>query len=543
MGAGRHIDTLGSAPGMPVRQDRIRQYVTAYCGQCHREDPDAPLATVGRLPGYLSEADGRVWLVRGCPTHGRIVTLYDESPEILDWLERWTAPTKHHVPDQAGNFDPPPIAYDRGLGELQTQHTCILLTDIVEGCNLSCPTCFTDSPTKPDSVVPLDTVLANIDQRLARENGRLDVVMLSGGEPTLHPELPRLLDELCERDIHRILINTNGVTLSRDDGLLGAISRHDERVEVYLQFDGLRASTHRHHRAADLGAIKARTIARLSEAEIFTTLTMTATLGVNDDEIGDVIGVALANDFVGGVSIQPQFGSGRGDGIDPLDRLTHTGVLARLADQTGGVVTWRDLTALPCSHPHCASVGYLLKTDDDTWRSLIALIGEDELADHLDLVANKVTSPELARQTKTLVKQALLGLLSDQTSLSHPDIGRAFRTVCDSCDLGVGALAKLVADQARPGGGRGRRLRRLLAERVVRVTVKPFMDIDTMIEPRLLQCCVHVGTRSTDGADQCAPFCAVQAWGPLADQRLSSAAATAPVGQTGPVPVTLGRGR
>ncbi len=544
----RHIDTLGSTPGMPVRDDRIRQYVTAYCPQCHHEDPDADLTEVGRLGGYLSEADGQVWLVRGCPRHGRIVTLYDERPDILDWLERWTAPTKHHTPDTPGNFDPIPAAYTRGLGELQTQHTCILLEDIVEGCNLSCPTCFTDSPTsaaaggsnsngntsKNDAglavgAAPMAEVLASVDQRLARENGRLDVVMLSGGEPTLHPQFTALLDELCQRDIHRILVNTNGVLLSRDDRLIEAIGRHDDRVEVYLQFDGLRAETHRHHRGADLGAMKQRAIERLTEAEIFTTLTMTAAKGVNDDEIGDVIGVALANDFVGGVSIQPEFGSGRGGHIDAIDRLTHTGVLARLEGQTDGVVTWRDLTALPCSHPHCASVGYLIKTDDHNWRSLIGLIGEDELAAHLDLVANKVTSPEFARETKAhvkaAVKQAILGLLSDQTSLSHPDIGRAFSTVCASCDLGVAELARLAADRF----GRGRQLRRLLAERVVRVTVKPFMDINTMIEPRLQQCCVHVGTKSVgsdtaEAVHQCAPFCAVQAWGPLADRRLSLAA-------------------
>ncbi|MEM9654382.1 MAG: radical SAM protein, partial [Actinomycetota bacterium] len=433
---------------MPVRKDRIRQYVNAWCGLCHRENPDRPLREVDRLPGYLSEADGRVWLVRGCPTHGRIVTLYDEDPEIMTWLERWTAPTKHHRPDTPGNFDPAPMGYARGLGELQTQHTCILLTDIVEGCNLACPTCFTDSPTGVGRAVPLEDVLANVDQRLARENGRLDVVMLSGGEPTLHPELPRLLDELCDRDIHRILINTNGVLLARDDELLSAIRRHDQRVEVYLQFDGFRGSTHRHHRGADLSTVKQRAITRLSEAEIFTTLTMTASLGVNDDEIGDVINLALATDYVGGVSVQPEFGSGRsiagtvdlavnrnGDGngtangggqigIDPLDRLTHTGVLGRLAEQTQGTVTWRDLTALPCSHPHCASVGYLIKTDDTRWRSLISLIGEDTLAQHLDLVANRITSPELARKTKTLVKEARLGVLSAQNTRCPPDKGQ-----------------------------------------------------------------------------------------------------------------------
>jgi hypothetical protein len=64
----------------------------------------------------------------------------------------------------------------------------------------------------------------------------------------------------------------------------------------------------------------------------------------------------------------------------------------------------------------------------------------------------------------------------------------------------------------------------MLAERVKRITVKPFMDMATMVEERLLQCCVHVGTRKDD-RDQCAPFCAVQAWPQLAAQRLPQAVA------------------
>ena len=73
--------------------------------------------------------------------------------------------------------------------------------------------------------------------------------------------------------------------------------------------------------------------------------------------------------------------------------------------------------------------------------------------------------------------------------------------------------------------GRRDRVRRLLGERVVRITVKPFMDMSTMIEERLVQCCVHVGTRSSH--DQCAPFCAVQAWPALGRQRLSTVAGAA----------------
>ncbi|OBF37949.1 radical SAM protein [Mycolicibacterium peregrinum] len=506
---------------MGLRGDRLHRYVTAFCPHCHSEAPERPLADVVRLAGILVERDGHIWLERGCRTHGLVRTLYDEDPEILSYLEEWTAPTKAHIPDVAGNFDPIPSAYLRGLPEMQTQHTCILLQDIAETCNLRCPTCFTDSSPDLRHVVPTADVLANVDQRLARENGRIDVLMLSGGEPTLHPNLAELLDELVARPITRILINSNGVRIANDDALLDLLTAHRERVEVYLQYDGLSEQTHRHHRGGDLRRTKSQALQRLSEREIFTTLVMTTALGVNDDEIGDMVRLALDTPYVGGLTIQPQFGSGRSGAIDPMHRLTHTGVLKRLGPQTGGAVTWRDLTALPCSHPHCCSVGYLVRDDNDRWRSLVSLIGTESLKDKLGLVSNRIADAELPRELRMAVQESLLGLLSEQSSLSHPQIGDVWRAICEGCDLGMGTLLTL-ASSALPG--RRRKIRKLLGERVVRLTVKPFMDMSTMIEERLTQCCVHVGTRSgqSDTAQhQCAPFCAVQAWPALGRQRLS----------------------
>ncbi|BDY26548.1 radical SAM domain-containing protein [Mycolicibacterium mageritense DSM 44476 = CIP 104973] len=508
---------------MGLRGDRLHRYVTAFCPQCHDAAPERPLADVARLSGMLIERDGRIWLERGCPSHGLVRTLYDEHPEILSYLEEWTAPTKAHTPDVAGNFDPIPSAYLRGLPEMQTQHTCILLEDIAETCNLRCPTCFTDSSPDLRHVVPVGDVLANVDQRLERENGRIDVLMLSGGEPTLHPQLAELLDALVTRPITRILINSNGVRIATDDVLLDLLTAHRERVEVYLQYDGLSAGAHRHHRGGDLRRTKSQALQRLSDREIFTTLVMTAALGVNDHEIGDMVRLALATPYVGGLTIQPQFGSGRSGQIDPLERLTHTGVLGRLGPQTDGAVTWRDLTALPCSHPHCCSVGYLVRDDSDQWRSLVSLIGTENLKDKLGLVANRIADTEIPRQLRLAVQESLLGLLSEQSSLSHPQIGDVWRNICENCDLGMSTLLTL-ASSALPG--RRNKIRRLLGERVVRLTVKPFMDMSTMIEERLVQCCVHVGTRS-GRADQCAPFCAVQAWPALGRQRLSLSAGAA----------------
>ena len=506
--------------GMPLRGDRILRYVNAFCPTCHETGGD--LRDVRRLTGWLAERDGRVYLERGCPEHGLIRTLYDEDPAILAYLEEWTAPTKTHTPDVAGNFDPIPAAYLRGLPEMQTQHTCILLEDITEACNLRCPTCFADSSPDLRGVVPVSDVLANVDQRLARENGHLDVLMLSGGEPTLHPELRELLGELVARPITRILINTNGLLLARDGEVLDLLTEHRERVEVYLQYDGDSELASRHHRGGDLRRQKDLAIERLSARGIFTTLTMTAALGVNDDQIGAVVTRALNTPYVGGVSIQPQFASGRSGVIDPQDRLTHTGVLARLGPQTNGLVTWQDLTALPCSHPHCCSVGYLLRDDSGVWRSLTALIGHDKLREFLDLnpdlVANRIADSDLPASIKRVVKDSLLDLLSEQSTLSHPRIGQLWRDLSANCDLGISTLVTL-ASSALPGGQA--RLRKLLAERVKRITIKPFMDINTMIEERLIQCCVHVATRGTDDAHQCAPFCAVQAWPALATQRLA----------------------
>ena len=519
--------------GMPLRGDRILRYVNAFCPECHSRNPNRPLAEVNRLSGWLADRGGRVWLERACGTHGLVRTMYDEDPEILAYLEEWTAPTKTHTPDVAGNFDPVPSAYLRGLPEMQTQHTCILLTDITEACNLRCPTCFTESSPDLHGIVPVAEILANVDQRLQRENGKLDVVMLSGGEPTVHPKLAELLDELTSRPITRILINSNGLLIARDDELLDLLTRHRDRVEIYLQFDGLSAEASRHHRGGDLRRIKADAVQRLSDRAIFTTLVMTAALGVNDDEIGDVVMLALETPYVSGVSLQPQFGSGRSGVIDPMDRLTHTGVLKRLGPQTDGVVTWRDLTALPCSHPHCCSVGYMIRDDADQWRSLVSLIGHDRLKENLGLVSNRIADREVPRELRLAVQESLLGLLSEQSSLSHPEMGEVWRNICENCDLGLSTLLTL-ASSGLPG--RRRRLRRMLGERVVRITVKQLMDMSTMIEERLTQCCVHVGTRSDQ--DQCAPFCAVQAWSPLGRQRLSASANSQSLGSLPLVEVT-----
>ena len=161
----------------------------------------------------------------------------------------------------------------------------------------------------------------------------------------------------------------------------------------------------------------------------------------------------------------------------------------------------------------------MLRNDAGEWMSLASIIGHDRLKEHLGLVSNRIADRELPHELRLAVQQSLMGLLSEQSSLSHPEVMNLWKDVCQACDLGISSLVKATAAMGLPGGRTT--LRRMLAERVKRITVKPFMDMNTMIEERLTQCCVHVGSRAGE-KDQCAPFCAVQAWPALSAQRLST---------------------
>lgn len=61
--------------------------------------------------------------------------------------------------------------------------------------------------------------------------------MLSGGEPTVRDDLAEITERLLALNVTRVLLNTNGRRIARDDRFVDFLKRHRRRVEVYLQFD------------------------------------------------------------------------------------------------------------------------------------------------------------------------------------------------------------------------------------------------------------------------------------------------------------------
>lgn len=90
----------------------------------------------------------------------------------------------------------------------------------LQGCNLACPFCHSGqlvSHQPPVESVPLEGVLAFLEDR----RGWVDGVVVSGGEPTIHPGLPEMLQRLKAAGVG-VKLDTNGTAPEMLSRLLDA---------------------------------------------------------------------------------------------------------------------------------------------------------------------------------------------------------------------------------------------------------------------------------------------------------------------------------
>ena len=495
---------------LPLRPYTPLRMVLCLCGKCFEENPDREIDyQTDILQGSLVLMDGKVYLRRYCQRgHGEVVSLYEQDYELWNYLQQWRVPTKQLIPDTPGNYQPIPMNYLNGLGDLQTQHSCILLLDLTEACNLNCPTCFAESGTGINRYAQVEDVLRTLDAAIEREGGRIDVLMLSGGEPTLHPQLFEIIQAAAARKVTRVLLNTNGIRIAREDRFLAELAKLRHCTEVYLQFDGFSKEAHLYHRGEDLREVKRAAVERLSGARIFSTLVMAVSAGVNDGETGAVVRYAFDTDYIGGVSFQPVFGSGRAQALNPLQRVTPTGLMRSLGEQTGGLVGPQDFIGLPCSHPDCTSLTYFIKGDQGQYNSVPRLLGHERLKANLGLVSNTVGAFPGANAA---LRTALTGMMSETTTISRPELVSYVWNLCTNCELGLGEFAKQVASVVLLR----QNAEEIILRRIKRLHIKNFMDAWSMNIERLQQCCVHVGTLDAAANPLRIPFCARQAFGAL----------------------------
>ena len=454
----------GSAK-QPTRKHIFHEVTRSLCPEC-RQVVDAQVLI----------RNGSVYLRKRCPEHGWHEALVSSD---ADWHlnsqvfnKPGAIPYDFATPVERG------CPHDCGLCPEHQQHTCVAVIEITARCNLGCPTCFADAGAGHD--LSVSQVEAMLD-RLLETEGQPEVVQISGGEPTLHPQLLDILEAVRARDIRYVMLNTNGLRLAQDP--VFARQLIDYHPAIYLQFDGLRAETYRSLRGRDLREVKKQALDNLAEAGLYAVLVATITRGVNEGEIGDILRYGLEHPAVLGVSYQPVTFAGRCLGHhDPLHRYTLPDVLHALENQTGGLFRVDDFRPVPCPHPTCSASAYAVVHNG----AVIPITRLLDVDDYLDFVTNR-TIPDLSDELQPVMEAlwsmaAMMG--SDRTTENLTCV------VCDPT-LPLEAISQF-----------GK-------ESFFLVHVHGFMDEHTFDIKRLMKCCIH--ELLPDG--RAVPFCAYNVLG------------------------------
>lgn len=268
-------------------------------------------------------------------------------------------------------------------------HTCTLVVEIEPECNMRCPTCFADSPFNPHPTnhLPLARLKSMIDKVLEKQD-KIDMLQLSGGEPTKHPEIFEIVMWAQNHPkIDAVLINTNGSMLAREDFTerLASIARLD-RLSIYMQYDGEAEAGQKELRLGDYRKMRERALANCAKHKILVVPVMT----VSPDNVADcpsLIRLAQREQFVRHVTYQPECLLGRNDRSRLTeDPISVADIVMSLHDD--GIMHKDAWLPLPCSDPNCGLVGFLVHVGGQ-WVPANLLLGE-KFEELKPLISNRI---------------------------------------------------------------------------------------------------------------------------------------------------------
>lgn len=330
--------------------------------------------------------DGKVFLRKQCPKDGTSEALISGDADwflkSLTYIRPGFKPREYSTPVDKG------CPHDCGLCADHEQHSCLPIIEITNHCDLECPVCIVQN--RHNYHMSREELISILDG-LVRKEELIDTVNLSGGEPTLHPEFIGFLDEIAEYGrFTRVSVSTNGLRIARDLDFCKQLA--DRGTYVNLQLDALSNQALRTLRGSGRhDAVKLRALENLERAGVRTTIVSTVAKGVNDSDIGDCVRLLTENDFILSLMFQPAAYTGYGGSQfgphDPRDIITIPDIVREIAEQTGGELRRSDFLPLPCSHPGCFALTYMLKTDE----GYLPFPRFIELESYLEAISNRGT--------------------------------------------------------------------------------------------------------------------------------------------------------
>lgn len=404
-----------------------------------------------KVPATVSVEEGRVLLTKTCSEHG-------DSRALL------ARDVNFYYPSNSDGCSTG--------GCCMLNHSCSLIFELTDKCNLSCPTCFAASSPDKSWFLPVEDFEAQLDRLLEAGKTESDVVQLSGGEPTVHPEIERIIALCFDKGIDKVYLSTNGIRMGKEPDFVARLGKWADRLNIYLQMDGLTDAPYEQLRGAKgLLPIKQRAIKALLDTGIYVMPVMTVTPGVNDQEVGEVVRFGLDHHpQMDTVMLQPAMYAGRYTNDQPFERFTVGDMVRLVEEQTDGLFTSADFGPIPCSDPNCFSMAVGLVPEPgrlipvsryfppyETWTNADVAERIERFRDQLPhKMVESIADDELVDQ--------LLDLLTD------------------------GDSEKVVLNKTGS---------------FFAVAIKPFMDAHTYDQDRVDKCCVHVVDRQGEPVSLC----------------------------------------
>jgi len=304
---------------MPERPYIYYDFTISICSTCLR-----------RVDAKIVFEDDKVYMLKNCPQHGRekvlIATDIEYYKNCRNYAKRSEMPLKFNTRTHYG------CPYDCGLCQDHEQHSCLTIVEVTDRCNLTCPTCYAMSSPHYGRHRTLEEIEQMLDVIVANE-GEPDVVQISGGEPTVHPQFFEILDIAKTKPIKHLMVNTNGIRIAKDEDFVKRPASYMPDFEIYLQFDSFKKEALEQLRGEDLREVRRKAVENLNKYNLSTTLVVTLQKGLNTDEIGAIIEYALKQRSVRGVTFQPTQQAGRLDNFNSqTDRYTLTEVRSAILE-------------------------------------------------------------------------------------------------------------------------------------------------------------------------------------------------------------------
>jgi uncharacterized radical SAM superfamily Fe-S cluster-containing enzyme len=316
----------------------------SLCPNCVREARTAILdgkkdvsvllnENVGEIKATILERDGKVVMIKDCPTHRHFEDLISIDAAFFKHIEEVFPgrDIRAHNDEKLHKHGSSTIKYGRGA---------VLTVDLTNRCNMMCDPCFMDA-NQVGFVheLNLDEIKEILDNALSIKPRRQMSVQFSGGEPTISPHFLEALSYAHEIGYDSVQAATNGVEFAKSPEFAKAAADAGLRY-AYLQFDGIGNATNSHRGVGNIFDVKLRAIENLYNAGVNIVPVITIVNGVNNQQVGRMIEFALDNpNTISLLAFQPVSFTGRDEAITDERRHAQRYTLSHLAhdvkQQTG----------------------------------------------------------------------------------------------------------------------------------------------------------------------------------------------------------------